>query len=335
MNRITWIDNLRGLSILAVIFLHCTIAVNGHTGHFGGLSTLINTLLQPMRLGLMFFVSGLFVESGLRKGMRLFLRNKIQSILYPFVVWVAIYGGIKIFFSHYSNHPQSPLAILLSHLTGGGDITWFLHSLFLFFMVIIPLRRIAFYWVILGCMLLSWRLPAIPEGFFSSFDNMHINKSIYLFMFFYLGDFLIRKKVDILQFCQKESLKAVSLAAFIALSCLNIFIEQKIAPSLLAPLALLAIPLFICVAVKIKHPMIFYIGQNSIVFYLVHYLVIQLFAKVLRSGDESMLMSDLKFMLAFASALTVPLLVCWLRKRGWLNFLFTAKRSVKIPVPAQ
>ncbi|MGE9553515.1 hypothetical protein ACQPT2_20475 [Erwinia amylovora] len=79
MNRIAWIDNLRGLSILAVIFLQCTIAVNGNAGHFSALSERVNTLLQPLRLGLIFFVS-----------------------------------------------------VLVSHLSGGGDIIWFCTPCFCF-----------------------------------------------------------------------------------------------------------------------------------------------------------------------------------------------------------
>lgn len=73
MNRITWIDNLRGLSILAIIFLHSTIAVHNNAGHFTAFSGLLNEMLAPVRLGLMFFVSGLFVDAGLRKGLGPFL----------------------------------------------------------------------------------------------------------------------------------------------------------------------------------------------------------------------------------------------------------------------
>lgn len=66
MNRITWVDNLRGLSILAIIFLHSTIAVHNNAGHFTLISNTMNEMLAPVRLGLMFFVSGLFVDVGLK-----------------------------------------------------------------------------------------------------------------------------------------------------------------------------------------------------------------------------------------------------------------------------
>lgn len=86
MNRITWVDNLRGLGVLVVILLHCVIAVNGNAGHFAPLVRILDPLLIPVFLGLVFFVSGLFVDAGLRKGLGPFIQNKVQTILYPFVI---------------------------------------------------------------------------------------------------------------------------------------------------------------------------------------------------------------------------------------------------------
>lgn len=113
------------MSVLAVIFLHSTIAVNGNAGHLTVVTEVVNHLLEPVRLGLMFFVSVLFVESGLKKGLDLFVKNKVKSILYPFIIWVGIYGGLKLLFNSVSNNPQSPLNILLSHLSGGGILPGF------------------------------------------------------------------------------------------------------------------------------------------------------------------------------------------------------------------
>ncbi|WP_130834045.1 acyltransferase family protein [[Erwinia] mediterraneensis] len=332
MNRITWIDNLRGLSILAVIFLHCTIAVNNNAGHFTLMSSLVNEALAPIRLGLMFFVSGLFVEAGLSKGRRVFIENKVKSILYPFAIWVIIYAGLKIVFSSMSNTPQSPANILLMHLTGGGDITWFLHSLFLFFIVILAVRRLPFYLVFFSCMIASATLPAIPDNtLFSSFDNHHINKSLYLFVFFYLGDLLVRMKVDIPQLVNKTGVLMVSLLSFVLLFCLNMMMTQHLPQPLLSPLALLSIPLFIWIALHLKMSMAYYVGVNSIVFFLSHYLAIQFFAKLVKFGGTSLWVNDVKFLLAFVFALSLPWALCLLRERGMFNFLFTLKKPRKTP----
>lgn len=331
MNRLTWVDNLRGMSVLAVIFLHSTIAVNGDAGHLTIVTNTVNHLLEPVRLGLMFFVSGLFVDSGLKKGFDSFAKNKVKSILYPFIVWVAIYGGLKLLFNSVSNKPQSPMNILLSHLTGGGDITWFLHSLFIFFMIIPFVRRVPFYIVIPLSLFISYILPEIPaDSVFAGFDNSHVNRMFYLFPFFFLGDMLVRKQVDIPAVISKKSILLPSLLCFIALSSMNLLIEEGISWQLLAPLALCSIPIFIFLALHTNVKLVHFVGVNSIVFYLSHYLAVQVFAKAVKINSSNILISDLKFIAAFLSALLLPLAICWIRKHGMLNFLFTLKKKPKV-----
>ncbi|PIJ49789.1 acyltransferase [Erwinia sp. OLTSP20] len=327
MNRMTWVDNLRGMSIIAVIFLHSTIAVAGNAGHLTGVTQAVNQLLEPIRLGLMFFVSGLFVESGLNKGKELFLRNKVKSILYPFVIWVVIYGGLKLLFNSRSNNPQSPLNILLSHLSGGGDITWFLHSLFIFFLIIPLVRRIPIYLVIPTALALSSLLPEIPsDSIFAGFDNSHVNKSLYLFPFFYLADWLVRRKMSVLDVSVTPRILLTSLLAFVVLSCIDLFIG---APDRAwqAPLALLSVPFFVWLAAYSNIALITFIGANSIVFYLSHYLAIQAFAKLIKFRSESLWFHDALFLAAFATALALPGVICLVRRFGMLNFLFTMKKK--------
>ena len=193
--RLDWIDNLRGFSILAIIVLHSSQVLNGTPGYITKHIDIFNISLNPVRLALMFFVSGLFVDLGLKKGYSIYLNNKIKSILYPFVIWSLIYASLKIIFMSVSNHQQSMSNVIMMHITGGGDITWFLNSLFIFFIIIIPIRRLPIWSVFFTCITLSLLIPSIPENtIFSSFDNGHINKSIYLFIFFYLGDYLVKNK---------------------------------------------------------------------------------------------------------------------------------------------
>lgn len=331
MNRITWVDNLRGIGVLVVILLHCVIAVNGNVGHFAPVISVLDPLLIPVFLGLVFFVSGLFVDAGLRKGLRLFINNKIQTILYPFAVWVLVYGGLKILFSSMANNPQSPLHVIAMHLSGGGDITWFLHSLFFFFLAIIVVRKFPFWLVIPGCLLLSYYLPEFSaDGMFASFDNAHINKSINLFIFFYVGDQLVRRQFDIPKLAENPLLVLLSLASVILFVCLSVLGQNPPSHVLLAALALLSIPLFVWISVKLNSSLVHYVGVNSIVFYLSHYLVIQFFSKIVKLQTASPWVHDLLFMLAFVSAMILPWTLCLLRQRGWFNFLFTLKSPLRV-----
>lgn len=337
MQRIDWVDNLRGLSILAVIFLHCTFAVNGNAGHFGFVSSMINDVMMPIRLGLMFFVSGLFVDPGLKKGIRLFTENKVKSIIYPFIIWVGVYAGTKIVLSH---HDQQVMDVLIPHITGGGDITWFLHSLFIFFLIIIVARYLSFWAIFAICLLGCWFTPAIPEeSVFASFDNTHINKSFYLFIFFWLGDALVRHKLDMTEWVKKTWVLSGSLVAFLVMSVAMLFLpalnqetEHQLSWQLLtplAPLALASIPLFVWIAMHLNSRLVSYIGKHSIVFYLTHFMVIKLCARYFQEPSVSPWIDDGKYILSFVCALLLPWGVSILRKHGWFDFLFTMKKSGK------
>jgi uncharacterized membrane protein YcfT len=328
MNRVSWIDNLRGMGIIAVIFLHCMTAVNQQAGHFTTFNLLINQILEPLRMGLICFVSGLFVDSGLRKGTRRYLRNKVSSILYPFAIWALIYGSLKFLFSSMVNHPQSSLEIVINHLSG-GDYTWFLHSLFLFFVLIIPARRLPAGLVLGLCLTFNAWLPAIPaDSLFASFDNLHINKSLLLFTFFYAGDWLVRNNMDIAQMVQCRQLLHMALGSFLLLSAFSLWGGLRQHSPLLLPLALLSIPLFVALALKINLRSVSYVGRNSMVFYLSHYLAIQLCSKLLANKGRSLWLQDAHFVLAFVAAVMLPTVLCALRDRGWFGWLFTMKKRV-------
>ncbi|MFU9296205.1 acyltransferase family protein [Klebsiella pneumoniae] len=321
--RLDWIDNLRGFSILAIIVLHSSQVLNGTPGYITKHIDIFNISLNPVRLALMFFVSGLFVDLGLKKGYSIYLNNKIKSILYPFVIWSLIYASLKIIFMSVSNHQQSMSNVIMMHITGGGDITWFLNSLFIFFIIIIPIRRLPIWSVFFTCITLSLLIPSIPENtIFSSFDNGHINKSIYLFIFFYLGDYLVKNNIQ-LNNLKLDWIVVTSAITFTILSLINFSI--KVPYQYLSPLAISSIPLFVYLSQKFTFGLTTFIGRNSIVFYLTHYLIIQVSSKLIKFSDATPTIQDLRFFITLILALIIPMTICKLRIKMKLNLLFTAR----------
>ncbi|WP_337013101.1 hypothetical protein [Pantoea sp. AS142] len=175
-------------------------------------------------------------------------------------------------------------------------------------------------------MTLSGALPAIDaDDVFASFNNAPINKSLYLFVFFYPGDYVVRKQGEIAGKLQHGLTLFISVISFVPLSCLNIFVPDPHSQALLSPLALLSVLFFVWIALKLKSELVCYIGLNSIVFYLSHYLEIQFFSKIVKFESPSAWVNDLKFISAFMMALAWT--VCLMRKRGGFNFLLTMKKS--------
>lgn len=318
-DRILWIDNLRGFSIVAVVFLHTYLSVGGASGVLFGVPEVINSALYPFRLGLMFFVSGLFVAPGLKKGLPTYYIRKVESIFYPFIVWTILYSCIAVIFATKLNNPRPPLQLLSMHLSGGGDITWFLHTLFIFFTIIIFVKKIPFFIVLPLCWFLYFFLPPIDENsFFESFDNFHFNKSLYLFPFFYLGNMVSECKFDILEFSKNRAVLCASsiscfTVAFFYIFKINFYNEIII-------FSILAIPFFVFLSNTSFFNLFNYIGTVSIFFYLSHYLIIQFFAKFIKTNY--LFNRDLKFISAFVASLIFCFIVSYFRKINIVKRLF-------------
>lgn len=332
MKRIEWIDSLRGWSMLAVILGH----IVGQLPFDNISSTIgleITRILGPVRLGLMFFVSGLFVEKGLKRAASInqFFIGKTYSILWPFIVWTAIYCSSKLIFASRVNHISDPVSLLLSALTGGQSTIWFLLFLFIFFLLIPSLRKIPIYIIIPICIILASLSPSIPDNsiFSSGIHNDRLAKFFYMIPFFYLGDYLIRTLKDgrnILNTTLQIRYLSMGILSFILLSWLNKVGFESVFDNYWwkIPLALLSVPFFIVITAYVKPKFVLFIGANSIVFYVLHQLIIQFIKKFI---PETNFLFETE--VGIYIIISIVLLISWgvikLRRFTTVDLLFTLK----------
>ena len=315
-NRLLWIDNLRGFSIFFVILLHVSITVEGNNGVVFSIFNQINTVLTPFRLGLMFFVSGLFFSNGINKGVSIFIKRKVKAILYPFLIWSLIYSLAFILAKRLWMIPSAYGFYAINHLSGGGDITWFLHSLFVFFIISIFTHKVSVYIVVPVCWVLYFLIPEIPENsFFSSFDNGHFNKSLLLFIFFHLGCVFSEKKSEAEKLCNRKSVIIISALFSLVISIVSV--NQKCLANLFS---FSAIPFFMFLANTKAFYVFNYFGSRSISFYLSHYLILLTANKMLLIFFVFPL--GLKYALLFSITLIGAFLVTYGRRIRLVNKLF-------------
>src|SRR5690554_6229869 len=89
--RADWVDRVRGLAVLALVSYHAVygLVASGHLTPdayrgWGPTGELV-------RMPLMMLVAGTFVEPSLRKGAAAYLSGKARRILWPFLLWSAVY----------------------------------------------------------------------------------------------------------------------------------------------------------------------------------------------------------------------------------------------------
>ncbi|WP_142686904.1 acyltransferase family protein [Chitinophaga polysaccharea] len=131
-SRYAWIDYAKGIAIILVVYRHLAygLVARGVTLPKGVLDT--NDMLYSFRMPLFFLLSGLFFgRSVAKRGSLNFGISKVNTLLYPYLLWAVIQISLQILFSEYSNAERSRrdfMNIILQPRT--LDQLWYLFALF-------------------------------------------------------------------------------------------------------------------------------------------------------------------------------------------------------------
>jgi fucose 4-O-acetylase-like acetyltransferase len=132
--RTDWIDNAKAIGIILVVY--------GHVAR-GLFSSSIDTpqpwyqwmdqVVYSFHMPLFFFLSGLFFNQTLaHKGTGKLVLGKIDTLLYPYVIWSLIQGGIEVAMSQHSNGLVTSREVLALWWQPRAQF-WFLYALFFVF----------------------------------------------------------------------------------------------------------------------------------------------------------------------------------------------------------
>ncbi|WP_448518558.1 acyltransferase family protein [Rhodoflexus sp.] len=107
--RLDWIDYARGIAIIMVVYRHAYEGVShmdiGSDLPYG--AYLLQESTFNLRMPMFFIVAGIFVRSSLAKrGWTAFTRYKLQTLLYPYLIWTTIQVTVQILAAPYTNFQQ-------------------------------------------------------------------------------------------------------------------------------------------------------------------------------------------------------------------------------------
>lgn len=135
--RSSWVDYAKGIGIMLVVFGHVESSVIGMglPGYSEAVHHKIDSILYSFHMPLFFFLSGLFLESSLQKRtVAGLIASKVDSLLYPYIVWSLIQGGLEIFITH----GGTSITDVLQFWHPRGQL-WFLPILFACFLIVTPM----------------------------------------------------------------------------------------------------------------------------------------------------------------------------------------------------
>lgn len=191
--RFGWIDYDRGISIILVTYRHCFESMEKAGLNVQGYPILeyINVFFFGFRMPLFFIASGIFISGSMRKrGLDAYAKNRVQSILYPMLVWGVIQISLQIIFSSQTNSDTTPISYLylIIYPRATGQF-WYLNALFFVGIIYSVLKaKVKFdvkHQLILGLVLYSF--CAYINGY-TTLNIGFANDIFKYYLFFAIGD---------------------------------------------------------------------------------------------------------------------------------------------------
>lgn len=271
--REMWVDYSKGIGIILVVFGHVNRGLYSAGIYLSeSIYNLTDSVIYSFHMPLFFFLSGLFFASSLdRKGKKQFIISKIDTIVYPYIIWSLLQGSIGVALSHYTNTPSN-LNDLFSLFTHPQAQFWFLYALFMVFIVATVLyKKDKFHFILPILIVLSIGLYIFQSSITNSFHLDYITNYMVFFLF---GSLAIR---------YSQTIASINVGTTVAMLCVLVLLEWIFhgylglrytdAGFFSLLIALIAISFIVCFSVLLARTPITWLrrlGELSMVIYLMH-----------------------------------------------------------------
>ena len=180
-----WVSYAKGIAILLVVYRHILYGIDRTELEVENYLMVANEIFYSFRMPLFFILSGIFVRKSMakRNGWQ-FIKTKISTILYPYIVWCVIQITLQIGLSNYTNSDRTLFDFVYIFIQPRAlDQMWFLMALFN--------TTLIFFFLDGVLKLKNWHLIVISiilhyvSGYVTQFSLIH--DPLYFLMFFVLG----------------------------------------------------------------------------------------------------------------------------------------------------
>lgn len=254
---------LRGIAVLLVVVLHGADIpyLNGN-----GVEewAQVNRYLEPFRMPLLMFLSGMLLPRSLAKPLRLYAWGKFAAIVWPLLLWVLLFGLLI-----YRGGIDNP-----AFWRSGGDYLWFLTALTICYLIgagLKPVVRTQWAFILVSLALFA---AMLLTRHFADVDLSIASRTLYNGAFFFLGAACVRA---VPRWIKAPALLVVGLGIIAGVvSYLGIEDRSLRTGTLYAvPGSVIGLAVAIWLASRVQSGAILtflaWMGRSSIVVYIVHF----------------------------------------------------------------
>jgi fucose 4-O-acetylase-like acetyltransferase len=328
--RDAWVDYAKAIGILLVVYGHVARGLyNAGIPMDAALYARVDSIIYSFHMPLFFFLSGLyFFHSLKRRGPGALGANKLDTILYPYLLWSLVQGLTEVGLSHYTTGTATLSEVLA--LWNPRVQFWFLYALFLVVLTaILVLRSEA--WPLLAAVLAASALGYVFQERVPS--ALHSDYVVKNFVFFALGIWFERVRHALAR--HPRAWAAAGVAGFVAAQYgfhveLGLtYADKGVASLLLAVVSILAVASVSMLLARKPMAWILALGSASMAIYVMHILAGSgtriVLARVL--GIEN---AGMHLVAGCLAGVLLPMLVFGLSKRFRWGWLFAAPPRLSV-----
>lgn len=132
--RTQWVDYAKAIGILLVVYGHVARGLyNAGIDIHPTFYAVTDSIIYSFHMPLFFFLAGLFFNNSFQKqGASKLVFTKIDTIVYPFMLWSILQGSVEVVLANYTNGELTFGEVFSLFWSPRGQF-WFLYALFLAF----------------------------------------------------------------------------------------------------------------------------------------------------------------------------------------------------------
>ena len=131
-SRLYWVDYLKGIAIILVVYRHSLLGIQRSGVVVPDYLVNANMIFFSFRMPLFFILSGIFMNKSLAKRtVGQFIGTKVETLLYPYLIWATIQITLQIILSSVTNSARTLLDYTyIFYQPRNLDQFWYLPALF-------------------------------------------------------------------------------------------------------------------------------------------------------------------------------------------------------------
>ena len=322
--RDAWVDYAKAIGIVLVVYGHVARGVfNAGIPMDVPLYEQVDSIIYSFHMPLFFFLSGIFFFHSLhRRGPAALAANKMDTILYPYILWSLIQGLTEVWLSRFTNG-KVPLTEVLTLWDPRAQF-WFLYALFLVILTAILVYRRDTRVLILGVLALA----ALTYVFQASIPSaLHSDYVVKNFVFFALGIWFNTVKDRLRSHPGRWA--AAGVIGFVAAQYLfhaelgMMHGDKGLASLLVAIVSILAVASLSLWLARRPAPWVLALGGASMGIYLMHILAGS-GARILLGRFLGVQDAGVQLLVGCLAGILLPMLAIWFLKRLGIGWLFDA-----------